>query len=359
MKESKKLLHVLYSGQGGLGTYFMNFFMSDKEKMFEHFAFFYGIEPLLDEYKFFCETNGIAYRYVKRTSKIDFRALLHLKRFGKQNGIKYVFLHTFSLSLIQLLAPLHFKVIAVDHTPTSVKNWVEKLYTVLNHIFSFRMVYFYDGHFEEMKTYFPLASIGKKSIIIPKSVDINSFRPNEDAFGVKDAFTLGITARIIEGKRHDLLVKTIASLVKKNLKVKLKIAGDGPLKTELKEEIRRLGLDSMIECTGRLTQMELVTFYQSLDVYIHATDGETICYCIMEAQACGLPILASNVKGVSNVLNNENVVLFDNTVDCIERSIRKIMSNLELRLELKAKSRDTAIINSSQNNPSYNLYMSL
>jgi len=359
VQESKKLLHVLYSGQGGLGTYFMNFVNSDKENRFEHFAFFYGIEPLLDEYRSFCEINGIPYAYVKRSGKVDFKALMQLKKFGTQNRVRYLFLHTFSLSLIHLVAPLSFKVIAVDHTPTRVKKSIEKVYTVLNHLLSFKTVYFYRGHFEEMKSYFPLAVSRKKCTIIPKSVDIHSFHPAERSEQLRESFTLGITARIIEGKRHDLLIEAMSSLVKQNMSVKLKIAGDGPLKLELEREVAMLALESNVEFTGRLTQEGLLAFYQSLDAYIHATDGETICYCIMEAQACGLPILASNVKGVNNILSNETGILFNNTVDNIKGSIDKVMADNELRLDLCSKSRALAEMNSRNNNSSRMLYESL
>jgi glycosyltransferase involved in cell wall biosynthesis len=41
-----------------------------------------------------------------------------------------------------------------------------------------------------------------------------------------------------------------------------------------------------------------------LDVYVHASTGETVCYAIMEAQAAGLPIVASDVDGINNVIHD-------------------------------------------------------
>jgi glycosyltransferase involved in cell wall biosynthesis len=41
---------------------------------------------------------------------------------------------------------------------------------------------------------------------------------------------------------------------------------------------------------------------QSLDIYVHATQGETMCYAIMEAQACGLPVVGSDVRGVHEAI---------------------------------------------------------
>jgi glycosyltransferase involved in cell wall biosynthesis len=326
-----KILHILYSGQGGLGTYFMNFVNSDQKKQFEHFAFFYGVEELNPELEAFCKEQQIPYRYQRKQTKIDFKALGKVLEFRKQNQIQYLLLHTFSLSLLTILGLIrNWKVIAFDHTTLAYKTKIEKIFTLVNHLFAPKMIYFYDGHFEQNKRQFPFLRFGKNSHIIPKTVDIHFFKPAQKKPDHPN-FTFGITARLIQGKRHDLSIEAIRALKEKGEVVHLKIAGKGPKTEEIKAMVTNYQLHEEIEFVGLLNRNQLLHFYQSLDAYIHASEGETICYSIMEAQACGLPILASDVEGISNYLQEgKEAVLFENKTEHIEKAILKMINEANL-----------------------------
>jgi glycosyltransferase involved in cell wall biosynthesis len=353
----KKILHVLYSGQGGLGTYFMNFVNSDQAQHFEHHAFFYGIEPLNQELNEFCQHYQIPFTYQRKQAKIDLKGLKSVLSFRKQHDIRYVLLHTFSLSLLTLFGLVSkWKVVSIDHTPYQVKNKLTWLFTLLNHLFASKMIYFYEGHFKHLKDKFPLLSFGSNSHIIPKNVDINFFKPAVEKAN-NAVFTIGTTARLIQGKRHDLIIRAIQKLTEDNIEVHLKIAGNGPLAESLKILSQELGVANQVEFVGLLNRMELVKFYQSLDTYIHASEGETICYSIMEAQACGLPILASDVEGINNVIDNQsNGVLFENNKSSIAEEILQLSTCKEKLMQLGLNSRETSCANSSYSNSSNLLY---
>jgi glycosyltransferase involved in cell wall biosynthesis len=322
----------------------MNFVNADTQNQFKHFAFFYGIEPLNKELENFCIENKIPFQYQQKESKIDFKALKTVMAFQKKHQINYLLLHTFSLSLLILVGIFKkWKVIAIDHTPHQVKTKIEQFFSVLNHLFSYKMIYFYKGHFEQNKRILPLLKFGENSHIIPKTVDINFFQPPEDK-PKNDIFTLGITARLIQGKRHDLIIEALAKLRDKGLKVYFKIAGTGPKENELKNLVNKLNLNNQIEFTGLLTRNQLLSFYQSLDAYIHASEGETICYSIMEAQACGLPILASDVGGINNfILNKNSGLLFENKIECILEQIKNLNKNSELLQQYSYSSRKSIV----------------
>jgi glycosyltransferase involved in cell wall biosynthesis len=356
-KPSKKILHILYSGQGGLGTYFINFVKSDQEQNFKHYAFFYGIEALNEELAEFCLQHDIEYCYQQKKSKIDFKALRAVLSYQKQYHTSYLLLHTFSLSLLTIVALFQkWKVVAIDHTSIKVKTKVELFFTLINHLFTYKMIYFYRGHFEQNKAYFPFLKLGKNSHIIPKNVDVNQFMPNPNRKHNK-AFTLGTTARIIQGKRHDLIIKAVKKLKQKGISVHLKIAGDGPLKIEMEKLVDKLELKQQIFFEGLMTRNQIISFHQSLDAYIHASDGETICYSIMEAQACGLPILASDVEGINtNLSKKEGGILFKNNSESIANKIEKICIQKALLAKNQKLARNYAIKNYNENNNSKILY---
>ncbi|MBL3655381.1 glycosyltransferase family 4 protein [Fulvivirga sediminis] len=349
----KKLLHVLYSGQGGLGTYFMNFVNSDQNGNFEHYAFFYGIEPLDEELKHFCLLNNINYRYQLRSGKLDLKAIRLCNNFIRKNRIEYVFLHTFSMSLLTFLAFFNsWKVIAVDHTTHHIKTKIEKIFTMLNHFFADKMVFFYKNQFDAIKGTFPFLCKRKNSIVIAKTVDTNAFKPH-DTISENEVFTLGVATRLVKGKLLDLLIQAIYELKKEGYLVRLKIAGQGPEGENMKKLTSSLGLTREIIFTGLLNRNDLIKFYQSLDIYVHPSEGETICYSIMEAQACALPILASNVDGISNYLSKENGgVLFNNTVGGIIEKLKLFYDNEELMVEYSRSSRNAMIELFKKNNNS-------
>ncbi|MEM6813973.1 MAG: glycosyltransferase [Bacteroidota bacterium] len=348
------MLHLLYSGQGGLGTYFMNFVQSDKKKLFKHYAFFYGIEPLYNEYEEFCLSNSIPFTYVKRDSKLDLGSLKLLNGFIKNHSIEFLLLHTFSLMPI-VLSKIR-KVIAIDHTPYQIKTRREHIFTMLNHIFASEMIYFYPGHFEKVKKQFPFLKFGSHSHIIPKSVDIDLFRPSNDQVENK-RFTIGTSSRLIDGKRQEIVIKALSKLKSTGADVHLKIAGLGPRKNELLDLSRSLDLDSNdVTFLGALNRREMVQFYQALDAFVHLSDGETICYCIMEAQSSGLPILASDVEGINNVLHESNAILFRNKVDDVVKAVIELKNNNELQSKLQSASLEMSRQVYERANPSRMLF---
>ncbi|OEK05202.1 glycosyltransferase [Roseivirga misakiensis] len=347
-----KIAHILYSGQGGLGTYFQNFVRIDKKRRFQHFAFFYGIEPLYEEYETFCQQHQITYQYLRRNGKLDFAAFKACKSFIKKNEITYALLHTFSLSPFYWRIRRYVKVISIDHTPYQVKTRLEWIYTALNHLLAFKAIYFYRDQFQLLKSKFPFLKIGAHTSFLPKTVDIDIFKPQQLDNESGRPFTIGTTARIIQGKRHDLLIEAVKYLKDQGQTIHLRIAGDGPNLNTCQELVAMLGLHDQVEFTGRLTSKEILHFYQSLDAYAHASEGETVCYCIMEAQACGLTILASDVEGINNVImHGEDGFLFENEVTSVANALLEISLQRVLLPTMAEKSRLLAEDNYWKHNP--------
>ncbi|HEY9117566.1 MAG TPA: glycosyltransferase family 4 protein, partial [Roseivirga sp.] len=149
----------------------------------------------------------------------------------------------------------------------------------------------------------------------------------------------------------------IHSLLSIGVQVKLRVAGSGTELQRLEELVKELNLDQQIEFLGQIDAEELLPFYHSLDAYIHASNGETQCYSILEAQACGLPILASNVIGIKEFIKDqEEGILFANNVSSISNSIQTLIKNLPLRRHLAQQSRKLALRESTNNNLSEQLY---
>ena len=86
------------------------------------------------------------------------------------------------------------------------------------------------------------------------------------------------------------------------------IIGDGPLKHELINMIGELNLDDAIKLLGRVDNVE--DYLAVSDYYIHSSKGEGMSNAILEAMYAGLPVIATNVGGVSETVYKESSALF-------------------------------------------------
>jgi glycosyltransferase involved in cell wall biosynthesis len=115
-------------------------------------------------------------------------------------------------------------------------------------------------------------------------------------------------SRLSETKDHTTLVAAFYKLLKNNQftkQVKLFIAGDGICRFALEQQVKNLGIEDSVIFTGMLEEAALPSFINSLDIYVHATLGETMSTAIMQVMACNLPIIASDVLGVNNMIKHE------------------------------------------------------
>jgi glycosyltransferase involved in cell wall biosynthesis len=90
------------------------------------------------------------------------------------------------------------------------------------------------------------------------------------------------------------------------------IAGDGALRKELENYAVKLGITENIAFHGWLNRSEILILYQKSDCLINLSFNEGMSNVILEAMACGLPVIASNVSGNDVLVEpNRNGFLFN------------------------------------------------
>jgi glycosyltransferase involved in cell wall biosynthesis len=148
---------------------------------------------------------------------------------------------------------------------------------------------------------------GKKVVVISNGINLDIYKPGNRTTG--ENIVIGMQSRLVRIKDHITLLKAFALLKQKQtgqaFNLKLRIAGDGDFKDELVKYTAELGLNDDVEFTGMIPEDELVVFLQSLDIYVHASLGETMSTAIMQAMACKLPIVASGVNGINNMITDD------------------------------------------------------
>ncbi len=137
---------------------------------------------------------------------------------------------------------------------------------------------------------------------IPNGVDVERFRPPAGTRRPQgDGFRIGVAGRLVHGKGVREAVLALRPEVA-GRPAHLRIAGDGPLRSELEQLAERRGLTRHVEFLGRVDDM--VGFWQDCDVAVHAANGlvESFCLAAVEAQACGLPAVVTRSGALPTVV---------------------------------------------------------
>ncbi|MBN2190503.1 MAG: glycosyltransferase family 4 protein [Candidatus Aureabacteria bacterium] len=176
---------------------------------------------------------------------------------------------------------------------------------------------------------------------IPQGVDTGIFNTdyNERAkirskYGIKDSdFLLFSCARLINGKGLEFLIN---GFCKANVKIpglKLVIAGDGVLFNKLRNMIKKLKLQNEIFLSGFVPHDELYKYYSAADAYVLLSYYENFSNTVLEAMACGLPVITTDVGGFPlQVENGKNGFLIPyGNKNAFVSSVYRIYSDISLR----------------------------
>jgi len=157
--------------------------------------------------------------------------------------------------------------------------------------------------------------------VLRNGVDTDRFSPQPDArqrLGVTGAPLLLSVGNLLPVKRHGLVIEALAHLRRIHAQARLAIVGGGPLGAELAAQAASLGLADAVHITGPVPQERLRDWYSAADLLVLASSREGWPNVLLEAFACGTPVLASRVGGVPEVFTNEalgSAVPFDTALE--------------------------------------------
>ena len=135
--------------------------------------------------------------------------------------------------------------------------------------------------------------------IINNAIDLKQFAFDEvkrnklrKELGLQDCFVIGHVGRFMKQKNHDFLVDIFAEVVKKQDNAKLLLIGDGPLREQIENKVKTLGLDEKVIFTG--VRSDVADLYNAMDVFVLPSFYEGLPVVGVEVQANGLPFLCSS-----------------------------------------------------------------
>ena len=141
--------------------------------------------------------------------------------------------------------------------------------------------------------------IKRPVVFLSNGVDLNKFRPQDCK---KSGNTILHVGRISYEKNIDVLIKAFSLL--KNKKSKLLIAGKGPAFDDLKKLVHSLNLFDRVIFLGPIKHDDLPKLYCTGDLFATASTVETEGIVILEAIACGLPIVGVNALALPYIIEH-------------------------------------------------------
>ena len=157
-----------------------------------------------------------------------------------------------------------------------------------------------------------------------------------------------IAARLVEKKGHRYLLQALAALRKQGRSVVLDILGEGPLQSELEHQVRDLGLEGLVTFAGTAPH---ATFLQRLiagdwdamalpSIVARDGDKEGIPVSLIEAMACGLPVVATDNGGIPELLDGgAGLIVPEYDVEALTVAMARLMDDVALHAEVIAKAR--------------------
>lgn len=238
------------------------------------------------------------------TSKIDSRVkIVYIGREAKSRNIYPIFklnatllkanptvIHCHSHTIIKYLLPtLHRRSIVTIHNTTVVKerthiNKFSKVFVISNAVRS------------ELADNF-----GVESKVVYNGVDFSKIAMRTMPIE-RQKLNIVQVGRLTKQKGHYISIETMAAL--RELNIHLDIIGDGKLREELEEMISQTGLTDRITLLGAKSQEYIFAHLKDYDLLIQPSVWEGFGLTAVEAMAAKVPVLASNIDGLGEILQN-------------------------------------------------------
>jgi len=141
-------------------------------------------------------------------------------------------------------------------------------------------------------------------------------------------------ARLAPEKGFRYLLEAFSAATKNNPTVQLRLAGDGPMRSELQEQARLLGVSERVVFLGSATEAEIRNELEAADIFVLPSLAEGLPVSLMEAMSVGVPVIATNVAAVGELIDNGHSGRLVPPTDAssLERALLELIHDHEKRI---------------------------
>ena len=196
----------------------------------------------------------------------------------------------------------------------------------------------------------------ERIVAISNGIDTARFAPASEGekqelrqrLGLPDGFLCTYTGKLNRGKGLEMLLRAWRRLCARHPALHLVLVGSGAhqflsCETELREFVRAHDLGQRVTFTGAVSNVE--DHLRASDVFLFPSESEALGISLIEAMACGLPVIASRTGGIPDVVDDGvNGLLIDvDDEDALVRTLEDLLGDPDMRTRLGAAARDKAV----------------
>ncbi len=176
--------------------------------------------------------------------------------------------------------------------------------------------------------------------VIPNLIDMSIYK-NIHQFKNNQQFIIGACGLMTSIKNYTLLIKSFARLSEEIENIYLVIAGNGPDMFEIKTLCSQLGVEHLVSFSGRVKRSEIPVLFSQFDLFVCSSLVETFGVVLIEALACGCPVLSTDCGGPRDIICDVNGMLVNNNdidamVDGLRTMYQRISANFYQAEKIKA-----------------------
>ncbi len=187
----------------------------------------------------------------------------------------------------------------------------------------------------EVQSFYPNMGVS----VIPNGIDLNRFQPLEEKCA-RQEFILLYAGRLIPLKQVDLIIKALPEIRSTaGRDVRLRIVGTGSEEGSLKRLAQDLGVADGVTFLGNVDHSVIQREFQQADLYVQLSRTEGMSNTILEAMACGLPVVTTPVGGVSEFMADNGFVVTDLSSQNLARTISCYLADGSLARKHGVRSR--------------------
>jgi len=192
------------------------------------------------------------------------------------------------------------------------------------------------------------------SVVVPNGLDTKYYSAGNKAaaklrvsrkIGLKQGEKLVLSAgRMSKEKNHDLIVRAAQSVLKE-CNARFVFTGDGPARKEIEALAAKMGLSHKLVFPGFVSDAELLDFYRAADVFVTASTFETQGMALLEAMACGTPVVGADSLAIPEVVfSGRNGFLFEpyDSGECAQKIVKVLAADKSSYSKMAKAARATA-----------------
>jgi len=170
-------------------------------------------------------------------------------------------------------------------------------------------------------------TLNQKIEVIYNGVNVKEFKPSKNKKTNKKLRIICV-ARLIKRKGISYLLKALEGL--KNKDFVLIIIGDGKEKENLENLAKNLKIKKKVKFLDSIPHQKIVKYYQENELFVLPSLNEGMSNTILEAMACGLPIITTNVGGAKELVKNNGFIVKPRSSSQIKKAILEYLNNKDL-----------------------------